>query len=418
MAFCAPFNPTGPYVSGLLSYIDCQSVALAQQGYRALGASTAFAPALEGLLVIAVAVAGYRMLMGGPFLIRDAISLILRIGFVMALALQWSAYQPLVYNVASNAPQELFGTIFASGGTRGDGNAGVIGRVQAVDTGFATVLRADEAAATAGSSTGIPTGNSGAVQPSLNVQTPFGQTPELAPETRETLVSAQSLLVTSVVSAFATLKIVIALMLALGPVFIAAALFDASRGLFAGWLRVLLGTMIASIALPAIITLELAVLEPQVGALQRLFETGQALGPLPGRLWETTALFAVVMLASVLASMWAASAIRFPEFLRSEFIWANELRNVLSTTGEGAVATARPAPAAERTHTQKIADAALASERRDQVEDRQLQVVRVAGPRDAASPVRAEPALQPSMGIVSRDVVRRRSAAAGRRDMV
>ena len=43
MAICTPFDPTGPYVSGLLSYIDCQSVAVAQEGYRALGASTAFA---------------------------------------------------------------------------------------------------------------------------------------------------------------------------------------------------------------------------------------------------------------------------------------------------------------------------------------------------------------------------------------
>jgi len=415
MAVCAPFNPAGPYVSGLLSYIDCQSVALAQQGYRALGAGSTFAAALDGLLVIAVAMAGYRMLMGGPYLLRDAVYLILRIGFVMALALQWSAYQPLVYNVAARGPQELLGTVFPVAGTTADGNAGVIGRVQAVDVGIAAVLRADEAVANAGGA-GVPSGQADTGPRALNVQTQFGQIPELAPDVRETRVSAESLLEMSVVAAFATLKIVIGLMLALGPVFIAAALFDFSRGLFVGWLRVVLGTMIASIALPVVIAFELAVLEPQVGALQRLFETGQALGPLPGRLWVTIALFAVVMLAAVLAAIWSASALRFPDALRSEYIRANAMHHVVCVK-DGPIAAAQSVPAAERTHTQKIADAALAAERRDQAEDRQLQVLRIAGPRDQASTQRSEPVLQTPMGIVSRDVVRRRSAAAGRRDM-
>lgn len=414
MAVCAPFNPAGPYVTGLLDYIDCQSLALAQQGYQALGAGSGFAATLNGLLVIAVAVAGYRMLMGGPFLLRDAVYLLLRIGFVLALALQWSAYQPLVYDVATRAPQELLGTILPQGGAPTGGNTPVIARVQGVDAGMAAVLSADEAAAAAGTSTGQP----GAPAPNLNIQTRFGQIPELAPATRETLVSAESLLVTSVVAAFAVLKIITAVMLALGPLFIASALFEATRGLFVGWLRVLLGTVIAAIALPAVVTIELAVLEPQVTALQRLFETGAALGPLPDRVWTTIALFAVVMLAAMLAALWAASALRLPDGLRSEFVWLRELRDVV-TADQSPLALAAPsATVTERTHTQRVADAVLASERREADAEPQTQVVRIAAPRDEASPLRSEPLVQASAGIVSRDVVRRRSAAAGRRDMI
>lgn len=415
MAVCAPFDPGSPYVSGVLSFIDCQSVALAQQGYRALGAGSTFAAALDGLLVIAVAIAGYRMLMGGPFVIRDAVQLILRIGFVLALALHWSAYQPMVYDVATRGPQDLLGRMFAGSGTGADDNAGLIARVQAVDTIIGGVLRADEEASGATGST-RDEGEASAAPPANAVQTPFGQTPELAPDVRETLGSADNLLVVSIVAAYTALRVVVALMLALGPLFIAAALFEAARGLAAGWLRVLAGTIVASVALPAILALELAVLEPQANTLRRLFLSGEALGALPERMWITTALFVLVMLAAVLASMRAASAIRFPDALRSEFVRAGGMRQMLPLSG-GAAAEVRLLPASERPHAQRTADAALAAQRRDQLEDRQPQILRISGPRDTTSAQRSEWVAQTPQGFTSRDAGRRRSAAAVRRDM-
>lgn len=414
MAICAPFDPAGPYVSSVLSYIDCQSVALAQQGYRALGAGSSFAAALDGLLVIVVAIAGYRMVLGGPFVIRDAVQLVIKIGFVLALALHWAAYQPLVYDVATRGPQDLLGRLFAGSGTGADDSPGMVRRVQAVDTVIGGVLHPDREFA-GGGSPAIVAGAAPAPPP-ISAQTPFGQSAELAPETRETLGSADNILVMSVVAAFAALRIVIAIMLALGPIFIAAALFDTARGLFAGWLRVLLGTILASVALAAVVALELAVIEPQVTALRRLFESGQALGSLPERLWVSSSLFALVMLAAVLASMRVASAFRFPDAQRGEYIWTNQTRQILPTLGgTGSAVNLLPAP--ERAHAQRTADAAMAAERRDHREGRQTQVFRIAGPRDNASASRNELVPQASAGYANREAGRRRSAAAGRRDM-
>ncbi len=413
MAICTPFDPSGPYVSGILSYIDCQSVAVAQEGYRALGAGSNFAVALDGLIIIAVAIAGYRMVMGGPFVIRDAVQLVLRIGFVLALTMHWSAFQPLVYDVATRGPQDLLGKMFAGSDIGADDQSGMIGRIQAVDTVIGGVLHPErEFAAVTNAATATDTESPAPIAG----QTPFGQTPELAPEVRETLGSADNILVISMVAGFAGLRIVIALMLALAPIFIAAALFDAARGFLAGWLRVLLGTLVASVAFPAVVALELAVIEPQVAELRKLFESGQALGALPERLWVTTGLFALVMIAAILAAMRAASAIRFPDALRGEFIWANEMRQMMPN-GHNVAAPVRLLPPPERVHAQKTADAALAAERRDQREERQMQVFRIAGPRDVAALQRPENTRPVSVGFSSRDAGRRRSAAAGRRDL-
>lgn len=414
MTQCAPFDPTGPYVSNVLSYIDCQSVALAQQGYRALGAGSNFAVALDGLLIIAVAIAGYRMMMGGPFVLRDAVQLVLRIGFVIALSLHWSAFQPVVYNVATQGPQDLLGKMFTTSSTQASDQSGMIGRIQAIDNVIGGVLHPEREIAAASN----PALASGTTSPApISAQTAFGQTPELAPEVRETLGSADNILVMSVVTGFAGLKIVTSLMLALAPIFIAAALFDAAKGLLAGWLRVLLGTFIASVAFPVVIALELAIIEPQVAVLRRLFETGQDLGPLPERLWVTSGLFALIMLGAILASIRTASAIRFPDALRGEFIWANEMRLMLPSR-HNLAEPVKLLPPPERFHAQKTADAALAAERRDQREERQVQVFRIAGPHDTKSAQRSEITRPASVGYSSRDAGRRRSAAAGRRDMV
>ena len=72
-------------------------------------------------------------------------------------------------------------------------------------------------------------------------------------------VSANAAMGALVVSALAGLvgvRIVIGFLLAIGPLLIACLLFEGSRGLFMGWLRALVGTLIAAIAVPAVLALQ------------------------------------------------------------------------------------------------------------------------------------------------------------------
>lgn len=414
MAGCAVFNPDGPFVRGVIDYVDCQSLALAQQGYRALGAGTNFAVALELLIIILVALFGYRMMLGGPITLRSAVSVMLRIGIVLALALQWSAYQPLVYNVATQGPQELLGAIAGNDDTGAQDAAALVNRVQGVDTVLVGILHV-EAEPSAGAVTGI-------ARTATNRRTAtaatFGQTPELAPETRELLISAENFTVLGALFGLVSVRIVMALMLALGPVFVAGLLFRSTRGIFVGWLRVLFGASLAAIAVPVAIALSLALLEPQALALSRQFYNGLALGTLPERMWEASVLAGLLVVATLVASFWAAAAIRLPEGIRREFHHLVD-RVALPHKETGFAAGAAPAAAANRrSHAQAVADAAFTAQRREIHSIHEMPARRSFAPHDAPAGARATSAENRPIGQAGRAGARRQSSAASRRDMM
>lgn len=354
---CGPFDPAGPYVRGVLSFVDCQAANLAEQGYRAIGAGTQFAQALDGLLIVAVAVFGYRMLLGEAPSLRDGVLLVFKIGLVLALAQHWSAYQPVVFNLATRAPQGLVSDMFGQGGgNAGRLEAGLIERVEAVDTAIGAVLHPERAAG------GLPT--AAARPPVAGAADPNLAGPELAPDVRELLVSADNTLLLSVLAANVGIRIALAVLLAVAPLFIASLLFGTSRALFAGWVRATLGTMLALAALPVVTAFELALLEPQVSSLLRAFGGGSALGAMPERLWVTSAAFALATALTLLLIARAAVTIRFPHFVR---LVSERLEGAAVTVGmPGPPQPGRQSVLTIRDHAQHIADAARAAERRDE----------------------------------------------------
>ena len=83
----SPLLCAKPAVPGLaaqlLADIDCQAFGLVERGYAALAAPSGPASvALTGLLVIAVALLGYRLLLGRGIL-SDSVGLVVRIGIVL-----------------------------------------------------------------------------------------------------------------------------------------------------------------------------------------------------------------------------------------------------------------------------------------------------------------------------------------------
>ena len=55
---CPSLSPDGPFLSGVLSYVDCQAQAIGQGGYQALAApGSIVAIAMTGMLTIFIALA-------------------------------------------------------------------------------------------------------------------------------------------------------------------------------------------------------------------------------------------------------------------------------------------------------------------------------------------------------------------------
>src|SRR5260370_1139266 len=62
-------------------------------------------------------------------------------------------------------------------------------------------------------------------------------------------------------------KIVLGLLLAVGPAFLLLLLFDATRGLFEGWTRAALAFALAPLAVTLLLGLALAMIDPALSAL-------------------------------------------------------------------------------------------------------------------------------------------------------
>ena len=120
-----PARDTGA-IRGVLNAVDCYARHFAQSGYERLTASQSpFQLWLTTLLVIYVAVLGYRMLFGAGGQRASELPLTgLKIGAVLALTANWATFQTLVFDLASRAPIEIARLATAPSGGLGAGLVG------------------------------------------------------------------------------------------------------------------------------------------------------------------------------------------------------------------------------------------------------------------------------------------------------
>jgi type IV secretion system protein VirB6 len=399
---CAAFDPIGPFVTGLTSYVDCRVSALGEDGY--LGMGSAFGGVLTGLLTIYVALIGYRLVVGEVPSLREGLVAAIKIGFVVALATQWPTYQALVYRVVIAGPEEMVATLL--GGDVGQRLA-LAARVQSA---YGQLETARERAS-ANVDAPLVSGPEGPVIPdAVSAAGP--------PVTFEAIALRSSTLVLLMasVAGLVSVRLVAGLFLALGPLFVIALLFDATRGLFEGWVRGLAGAALGAVGVAVVLVLELAILEPQSVALTRANATGLTSPQLQGEILATTMLFGLVLLATILACGRLAAGFRLPDVVRERMAGIAAL---LPSTGIVPASAAPSAPPAERhDRALAIADAMGAAQRRELLAS---AAAPADGPRRMAVPVAALaagmigtalPLGQRGRGTQSQ----RRSATAARRD--
>lgn len=313
---CPAFDAAAPYAPSLVAAIDCRVAALGRDGFAALGAAGGpAATLLAGLTTILVGLTGYRLIFGERLAISHGALIVLRIGFVLALATQWPAYQATVYDVVVRGPDELLATL--SGAAGGDSSA-TPARVQAVWRGLDMIAHPRSLAAPAPStappsSTPAPGSTAGAQRATPEPSLPQGW--NLRPSEQGRTSAASVILLISSMAGLLGVRLVAAALLALGPLFIACALFDGVRGLFEGWVRALVAVSVGSVLVSVTLLAELAVLESQVLAFaQALVDNASPPPAAAGEIFATACIFALIVMLAIGFAIRVGAGFRFPRW--------------------------------------------------------------------------------------------------------
>lgn len=194
----------GNGVAASLRAVDCASSQMAQAAFgRLFGSEGVLLPALTILLTLFVALFAFALITGRSRIgISSLTPRIVTLGLVLTFATSWIAYQSVVWNLATGAPNQLASVLTGVPGNATDVFA------QKIDVVFQALIQASEG------------------QQAQSTFSPPGL-----------LWLGGTLFLLGTVGVLATSRIALAVLLALGPVFVVLALFPGTRGLFTGWLK-------------------------------------------------------------------------------------------------------------------------------------------------------------------------------------
>ena len=215
-------------VSESIEAMDCHINSAVEVGYdRLFGAGGAFVYALTGLLVIYVALIGYGFMTGRTRLTMTMMSpRIITMVLVMTFVSVWPAYHAIFYGLLMGGPDEVAAALL---GERGSAVMNFAQNLDGLFVKFADIAKILDPA-TAQAAVEHTTVQSGITVVNTAVQAPRPMSVTLF------WLSGLCLLV-STLGVLILTRLVLYLLLILGPVFILLALFPQTRGLFNGWLR-------------------------------------------------------------------------------------------------------------------------------------------------------------------------------------
>lgn len=208
-------------VAPALRAVDCLANETTSAAFgRLFGTDGALLPALTIILTLYIAWFAISLLTGRSRLGVSALTpRMMTLGLVLTFATSWVAYQGVVWNLAVGAPDQVAGILM---GAKGSATQLFGDRVDLI---FAAIAEAGQNAG------GAQQGAAGAAQQTAASVAQGTFTPA------NLMWIAALLLLLGTVGVLLTARIALAVLLALGPIFVIFGLFGGSRGLTAGWLR-------------------------------------------------------------------------------------------------------------------------------------------------------------------------------------
>lgn len=209
----------GTGVSSALTAVDCIAGNVSEQAFnRLFGDDGQLAFALTIVLGLYVGFFGISLMLGRSNIsVRALVPKMMTLGLVLTFATSFVAFSSVFYNIFIGGPDQIAGILT---GTRGESATMVF--AQKLDVVFQAIQQASG-----------DTSNISAFSP-----------PGM-------MWLGAMLLLLGTVGMLVTARIALALLLAIGPIFVVLALFDGTRGLFTGWLKGL--TMMALAPLLAVL---------------------------------------------------------------------------------------------------------------------------------------------------------------------
>lgn len=237
--FCAP-SSADRFAARLLADADCQAFGLVERGYAALAQpGGVVSTALTGLLVIAVALFGYRLLLGRGMLLSNAVALTVKIGVVLLIATSWASWQAVAYNGLARAPTEVASEMLVG--------IGAPNPLQSLEKGLD-----DLAAAGVG------------YRSRAGIASPWVGGPAAA---AMTLNVSAVLLTLGTVGILVAARVVLAILLAIAPAMAGLILFRGTRGMAQGWIGAMAGAALAPLFVLLVAAVEFAILSPMIARL-------------------------------------------------------------------------------------------------------------------------------------------------------
>jgi type IV secretion system protein VirB6 len=349
MSMCAAPGTGGAFLADMLGAIDCQAQTIGMGGYQALASpSSPTALAMAALLTIFVGLFGLRMLLGHAPSVSESIIAIVKVGVVLTLASSWAAYRVIAYDVVLQGPAELFGSIGSGAGLPGAAG-GLTARLQGADTGIVALTLAGSGRLDIAS---VPqAGSTTADAAPMVVADGFA------------LGTARVAYLGSTIAALGIVRLGAGLLLALAPMFAGFLLFDATRFLFMGWLRMLAAFALGALAVTVVLSVELAILEPWLAQVLALRTARVATIAAPVELLVITLAFAIVLFALIVMAARIAWASVMPTLARPQIV----IRD--ATQGLRGLAIGQPdnerSPMLIASRPVAIADAVATAQRRE-----------------------------------------------------
>ena len=343
---CAP-SSADSFVAGTLASIECHAQTIGNAGYLALSApGSGIMAFLTAMLTIFIALIGYRMFVGrGPDL-GGGLLIFAKIGIVLALATSWPAFRTLIYDVAIDTPAQLGATVGGAASLTGGGQA-LTDRLSETDRALRTL-----------NAWGVGSEqNRAGVSDNQNIE------PDTTYETKA-LGAARMSFLTGAIGSIALTRLAAGVLLALGPLFIAFLLFDATRGIFGGWLRGLIGLTLGTTASSLVLAVETAIVQPRVVTLINLRASGYSIAGSATELLVLGIVFAVVTLAILLVSFYVAAGLRLPSWQWTQQHLPASLGGAAGNAGQRPLA--QPAEREDpRSRAAVLVDAVEAMQRRE-----------------------------------------------------
>jgi type IV secretion system protein VirB6 len=245
LAACAPTSAGTGFLKSSLVYLDCAGRTIGSVGYTSLiQPGSIISQLIFVAITLFVAWQGVRLMFGRIPEMGDAVIGAAKIGLVLMLVTSWPAARALFAGPSFAGPVELVTQ------TGIQGPVSLEDRLQRADDGIVNLTKWGTG------KLDIRAGRTADGKPAASEFAGVALTDSLA------LGLGRLCFLIGTLMSFGLLKLLTGVMISALPIFAGFLMFDATRALFAGWLRLVFALFVASFAVPLLLATELTLLEP------------------------------------------------------------------------------------------------------------------------------------------------------------